>query len=125
MASPLTSHTLSELFDLRAESAKDNEILDRIKSLAAGCLPPGWKDWKIIATSKDEVLEDPIDPQVLNKIRFALPTTGMVRAFNPTITALSEKTYRDMKINMLRWPFCLGLVIAPSSLAAKIRGSAA
>ena len=30
-----------------------------------------------------------------------------------------------MKINMLRWPFCLGLVIAPSSLAAKIRGSAA
>ncbi|CAH1994270.1 unnamed protein product [Acanthoscelides obtectus] len=30
-----------------------------------------------------------------------------------------------MKIRMLNWPFCLCLVTAPSSLAAKIRGSIA
>nr|CAH7714516.1 unnamed protein product [Callosobruchus chinensis] len=30
-----------------------------------------------------------------------------------------------MKVRMLSWPFCLGLITAPSSLAAKIRGSLA
>ncbi|CAH2009595.1 unnamed protein product [Acanthoscelides obtectus] len=126
MVSPVAVTTLRDLFDKQqAESTSDNIILDRIKSLAVKHLPAGWKEWRIVATTKVDVLEEPIDRQILNKIRFTLPTVGIARAFNPTISCLSEKAYRDMKIRMLNCPFCLGLVTAPSSLAAKIRGSIA
>nr|CAI5840007.1 unnamed protein product [Callosobruchus analis] len=101
MVTPTAVATLSELFDRSADSSKDNMILERLKALAVQHLPPGWKEWTLAATNSDDVLEDPIDSHILNKIRFALPTVGIARAFSPTISSLSEKTYREMKVRML------------------------
>lgn len=66
-----------------------------------------------------------VDPQILNKLRFALPTVGIAKAFNPSATDLPDKQYRDYKVNMLRWSFCRGLIISPPSLLNKLNGSAA
>nr|CAI5830202.1 unnamed protein product [Callosobruchus analis] len=98
MVTPTPVATLSELFGRPTDSSKDNMILERLKALAVQHLPQGWKEWTLAATDRDDVLEDPIDSQILNKIRFALPTVGIARAFNPMISSLSEKTYWDMKL---------------------------
>nr|CAI5846546.1 unnamed protein product [Callosobruchus analis] len=73
--------------------------------------------------NKTSLFDDGIQPQVINKLRFALPTVGLEKAFNPEAKSLSEKTYREMKLRMLNWPFCIGLVIGPPALASKIRGA--
>ncbi|CAG4990188.1 unnamed protein product [Colias eurytheme] len=74
--------------------------------------------------TKEDLLGSHLDPLVLNKIRFALPTVELARAFCPECTSLSEKTYKEMKIRMLEWPFCVGLIIGPPSIGSRIRGSA-
>nr|CAI5827075.1 unnamed protein product [Callosobruchus analis] len=85
-------------------------------------------DWLTHIYQTDEgvgnLLGAEYDPQILNKIRFALPTVGLVQAFNPGATHISEKGYMEMKLKMLTFPFCIGLIIRPTCLAAKIRGSA-
>ncbi|KAL4718633.1 hypothetical protein ACJJTC_002347, partial [Scirpophaga incertulas] len=40
-------------------------------------------NWKVLRTSKEDILRDRYDPQVLNKLRFALPTTAIAKAFDP------------------------------------------
>lgn len=66
-----------------------------------------------------------MDPQILNKLRFALPTVGIAKAFNPSAVDLPEKQYRDIKVKMLRWSFCRALIISPPCLVNKLRGTAA
>lgn len=116
--------TLETLLEWETECAKDREILERIKKLAAIYLPDGWRQWKVVPLTKEELLGEDLDPQILNKIRFCLPTVELARAFCPNGTSLSEKQYKDMKIKMLGWPFCVGLIVGPPSVGARIRGSA-
>ncbi|CAH0546996.1 unnamed protein product [Brassicogethes aeneus] len=49
----------------------------------------------------------------------------IAQAFTPDKTSLPEKVYRSIKVKMLDWPLCVGLIIGPPVLAARIRGSAA
>lgn len=116
--------SLDSLLEWEAENTEDNTILQRLKTLALAHLPDGWRDWKVHTFTKDELLGAELDPQILNKLRFALPTVGIARAFSPKCSSLPEKVYRDIRVRMLDWPFCRGLIIAPSSLSARIRGSA-
>lgn len=117
--------TLQELTELQPEIPEDAPILDRIKKVATAHLPKGWQDWKAVRFNGNELLSSELDPQILNKLRFALPTVGIARAFTPDATSLPERLYRDMKTKMLSWPFCVGLIIGPPVLAARVRGSAA
>ncbi|XP_031344841.1 uncharacterized protein LOC116171931 [Photinus pyralis] len=118
-------HTLEDLARLELDDEDENIILSRIKELAVAHLPEGWKKWKVNNLLKKELLNGEMDSQILNKIRYALPTVGLIQAFNPEAISISEKKYREIKVKMLDWPFCIGLIIGPSSLAAKIRGSLA
>nr|CAI5867516.1 unnamed protein product [Callosobruchus analis] len=59
-----------------AVTEEDDIILDRLKQLATEVLPEDWKMWRT-----GEIFGDAGDPQILHKIRFALPTFRMVRAF--------------------------------------------
>lgn len=81
---------METLLDLDCEDPEENAILSRIKNLAANHLPKGWRSWKIIVHSKEELLGTEMDPRVLNKIRFALPTVGLARAFVPDCSSLPE-----------------------------------
>uniref|UniRef100_A0A8D8VLA6 Uncharacterized protein n=1 Tax=Cacopsylla melanoneura TaxID=428564 RepID=A0A8D8VLA6_9HEMI len=116
MATPATFTTLGALHDLPS----NDEILDRIKSLARNFLPEGWRNWQLI-NSID--LDFQVDPSILNKLRFLLPTEGIAKAFDPSAAALKEHPFRDMKVKMLSWAFCRGLVFSPSTLSKQIRGS--
>lgn len=118
--------TLEELLSEAAEREEEDEVLDKLKALAIETLPVGWREDKVLNLSKEALFgdEDKIDPQVLNKIRFALPTCGIVRAFKPEAQGLGEKAFKQMKICMLDWSFCRALITSPPGLANRIRGSA-
>nr|CAI5822432.1 unnamed protein product [Callosobruchus analis] len=110
--------SLGELYEKEVEGIDDDEVLIRLKRLAAEFLPEGWKDWRV-----DIFLNEPeVDPQLINKIRFALPTVGIALAFDCKAISLGEKSYRDMK-KMLGWDFCRGLVYSPPHFAVQARGS--
>ncbi|CAH1099484.1 unnamed protein product [Psylliodes chrysocephalus] len=64
--------TLGDLFG-QDEEDDENGVLKRLKQLAEESLSDGWKDWQVAISNR----EDDIDPQVLNKVRFALPTVGI------------------------------------------------
>lgn len=116
--------SLEDLARLVPEDPGEAVIFQKITSLADSHLPDRWKQWKVFQFSKEELLGKEGDPQVLNKIRFVLPTVGVTQAFNKNAAHISEKGYRELKIKMLNWSFCIGLIIRPTSLAARIRGSA-
>lgn len=117
--------TMLELSSIEADNLRDEAILTRIKNEVTKHLPKGWEEWKVCPFGKDEILGEDHDPQILNRIRFAIPTIGMALAFNPKSTYISEKSFKEMKLKMLDWPFCVGLIVGPSSVSNKIRGSAA
>ncbi|KAL4720276.1 hypothetical protein ACJJTC_001383 [Scirpophaga incertulas] len=117
--------SLGELLQISAESEREDEILERLKLLAQESLPEGWTDWTARRASKEDIFGESLDPQLLNKLRFALPTVGIAKAFNPDAEHLSEKCYRDIKVKMLDWEFTRALIISPPSVANKVRGSAA
>ncbi|XP_045782643.1 uncharacterized protein LOC123879138 [Maniola jurtina] len=117
--------SLGELLQVQADSEKEDEVLERLKLLAQENLPEGWTDWTARHTSKEDIVGSSVDPQLLNKLRFALPTVGLAKAFNPDADHLSEKCYRDIKVKMLDWEFTRALIISPPAVANKIRGSAA
>uniref|UniRef100_A0A8D8Q6H0 Uncharacterized protein n=1 Tax=Cacopsylla melanoneura TaxID=428564 RepID=A0A8D8Q6H0_9HEMI len=116
MATAATFTTLGALHDLPSNDA----TLDRLKELARSSLPDGWRDWTLI-NSID--LDFAVDPVTLNKVRFALPTDGVARAFDPSASGLKEHRFKEIKIRMLSWAFCRGLVFSPSNLSKQIRGS--
>lgn len=117
-------HTLESLLSWEPDDPEDKLILKRIIRLINGHLPEGWQQWRIRILDKEDLLGSEPDSQILNKIRFAIPTVGLARAFSPDCTSLREKTYRDIKLKLLNWPLCVGLIIHPMSLAATVRGSA-
>ncbi|KAH9635721.1 hypothetical protein HF086_001759 [Spodoptera exigua] len=108
-----------------AETQQDEAILERIKILAQESLPKGWTQWEVINASKEEIFGEKPEPNVLNKLVFALPTVGLVRAFDPEADHLSEKGYRDIRFKLLDWAFTRALILGPPSIANRIRGSAA
>ncbi|CAH0718930.1 unnamed protein product, partial [Brenthis ino] len=123
-SSPADMHALESLSDWEADDPGDNAILKRVILVIKNHLPTGWRDWKIRIFGRDELIGTEVDPQILNKIRFAIPTVDLARAFSPNCTSLKQRTFRDIKMKLLEWPLCTGLIIHPMSLAARIRGSA-
>nr|CAI5863206.1 unnamed protein product [Callosobruchus analis] len=93
------------------------------KELADRSLPEGWLTWKVHVLTREDILGTQADPQILNNLRFPLPTVGLARAFSPNCSFLSKKIYRDIKLKLLSWPLCVGLIIGPSSVTSRVRGS--
>jgi hypothetical protein len=117
--------SLGGLLEETAETDNDSRILERVKLLAQELLPEGWTAWKVTQLTREEIFGESVDPQVLNKLRFALPTDQLARAFVPEATRLSEKGFRDLKLKMLDWAFTRALITSPPAVCNKIRGSAA
>lgn len=117
--------TLGALLEEEIELHEENAVLERVKLLAQRHLPDGWTSWRVVNLSKEEVFGEEIDPQMLNKLRFALPTIELVQAFFPDAADVSEKMFRKIKIKLLDWAFTRALIMGPPAIANRIRGSAA
>ncbi|KAI8428780.1 hypothetical protein MSG28_007454 [Choristoneura fumiferana] len=90
--------SLGSLLGWEADDPGDNVILSRLTRLISAHLPDGWQEWRVHTYSKEDLLGNELDS--------------------------STRAYRDIKLKLLEWPLCVGLIIGPASLAARIRGSA-
>nr|CAI5852552.1 unnamed protein product [Callosobruchus analis] len=122
MATATNFVSLGELFSRDCE-ADEKAVFEKIQCLIENNLPEGWRNWKVIDWSKEELLGKSIDHRVLNKIRFALPTLETLKAFHPEATSVGEKTYKNIKLKLLNWDICRALILSPHHLAARLRGS--
>lgn len=121
--------TLHELVGVQAHNTEEDKILDKLKELAKEALPEGWEGRRSLHLPAQTVLgiaedETAVEPQVLNKLRFALPTVGIARAFNSGVGGLSERKFRDIKVRMLKFDFYRALIISPPVLVDRVQGSA-
>lgn len=123
MALPRAFTTLAELAELDVPG--DRVVLDRLIEVVDQVYPVTWRDWKVVNYTKEDLFGSKIDPQILNKLRFAIPTVSIVKAFDPEATSVSEKKFKSYKLSLLDWPFCRALIMSPKSLASRIHGSAA
>lgn len=124
MALPRAFKTFGELATMEATTG-DWEILQRLIEVFDQMFPATWRNWKVVDFSKTDLFGQRIDPQIFNKLRFAIPTVSLVKAFNPDATAVSEKTFKSIKLALLEWPLCRALIISPKSVASRIHGSSA
>nr|CAI5865592.1 unnamed protein product [Callosobruchus analis] len=114
MATNQNLKNLSELVSLTADNPRDEAILKRIKDEVIKHLPDGWENWTVCPLSKEDILGEDPDHQVLNRIRFAIPTVGMAQAFHPKSTYLREvlkgNETQDARVGLLcrtnRGTFC-------------------
>ncbi|XP_048006275.1 uncharacterized protein LOC125241715 [Leguminivora glycinivorella] len=90
------------------------DIVDRF-------FPENWREWKIHDISfRDLFGADEISSATEIKLRFAIPTLDLARAFNPTATSLSERAYRAIRNTLVHWPFGRALMYAPHRLMEMI-----
>lgn len=125
MALPQNFVTLGELADTPFDDEEDADIQQNIVELVEKSYPEGWRDWKAVDLSKEEIIGKKPDPAVLNRLRFALPTADLVKAIDPDAQNISEKAFRNLKLSLLEWPLTRALIIFPVSIGTRIRGSAA
>lgn len=116
--------SLGELLNERAGTEEEEDILEKIKELAQEHLPVGWTTWEVTKVTKEDIFGARVEAKVLNKLVFALPTVGIVRAFMPDADHLSEKRYREIRLKLVDWAFTRALILSPPAIANKIRGSA-
>lgn len=125
MAHPQLYTTLGELADAQLEEDEDCETMRNIVEVVEKCYPAGWRDWKAVELSKEDIVGKKNDPIILNKLRYALPTVEMIRAVDPEVTYISEKSFKSLKLSLLELPFTRALIIYPVAVGTRIRGSAA
>ncbi|XP_061713461.1 uncharacterized protein LOC133522224 [Cydia pomonella] len=114
--------TIREVLLLTGTTASTSkDPIDKLHDAILPFMPLDWKDWQIEDVNIQELIGDPPDPKIINKLRYAIPTADIAAAFS--LKELSEKTYKSIKLKMLEWPFTRALIYAPYSLAVKIHGN--
>nr|CAH7721077.1 unnamed protein product [Callosobruchus chinensis] len=119
MAMPNNFVTIGELWSRGCDLEEDAAVFSRVKALIEDTLPEGWREWTVIDWTRDDLFGKRMDHKVLNKIRFALPSLELVKAFTPEAKSVGEKSYKNMKLRLLDWDICRALIVSPIQIAAK------
>lgn len=83
--------------------------------------PSNWRDWKVHNYAFEDLFgSSSIPPAIEAKIRFAIPTVDLARAFNPSASSLSERSYRAIRASILNSPLGRALLYAPHNIMEKI-----
>lgn len=83
--------------------------------------PHGWREWPVHNYSFEELFgSEQVPTSIETKLRFAVPTVELARAFNPSASALSERSYRLIRSKLLKWPLGRALLYSPHNVMEKI-----
>lgn len=63
------------------ESSSKN-VIDKLHDAVMPFMPLEWKDWIVQWDTAHELVGDPPDPKIVNKLRYAIPTADIAAAFN-------------------------------------------
>lgn len=100
---------------------KNGNAFFAVVSIMDQHFPRNWREWEVHNLSFRELFgDDQISMAVEVKLRFALPTLDLARAFNPSATSLSERAYKTIRNTLVNWPLGRALIYAPHKLMEKI-----
>lgn len=108
---------ISQLAELSAE--KDEPLTRKIIEVVSPLFPENWLTWDVEEITTGDLL-DPADPKMLNKLRFAIPTTKIAQIFGHD--ELPERLYNKTKRTLMTVPLARCLIYAPHALACRIHG---
>ncbi|XP_073959252.1 uncharacterized protein [Choristoneura fumiferana] len=115
-----TATTMGYLADSPVPEREESALRSILRSLDEN-FPQNWRDWKVIHYTMDELFGgQDIPDKVDSKMRFAVPTSDLARAFDPGATSLSERRYRAIRASLMKWPLGRALLYAPHSIMAQI-----
>lgn len=77
----MTMTEIQELLDWQPPRPGDAKALETIVAGMTTIMPEDWKEWKIHNLESEDLLGDPPDPKIVNKLRFAIPTGTIISAF--------------------------------------------
>ncbi|KAI5631679.1 hypothetical protein NE865_15605 [Phthorimaea operculella] len=100
-----------------------NPFFKRIVELVGEHYSDDWETWIVNDLPYEELFGESIDPEVEKKLRFALPSMDLLRAWNPSAKQVTERVFRDIRRRLLDWPFGRTLIFAPQNIMAKIHDS--
>lgn len=108
--------------DLARTAPDDDEdgVINNIIEAVKRNYPPGWEKWKIIDYSYNALFGEELSPLLESKLRFGLPTTELVQAFHPNKKDLSERVYRHIRRQLIKWPIGRALIYSPHCLVERI-----
>lgn len=119
------SRTMAELTSMGALAAipggEDEECFSAVIAALDENFPDNWRDWKVYNyTFEDLFGSNQVPSGIEAKLRFAIPTVDLARAFKPYSTSLSERSYRAIRATLIKWPLGRALLYAPHSIMEKI-----
>lgn len=101
-------------------NGEDDGFFTRLIEVLDQNYPQGWRSWEVENYSYTDLFGKHITSAVEQKLRFAIPTAELARAYSPDNPTLSEKKYRSLKRKLLSWPLGRALIYAPHSLMEKV-----
>lgn len=103
---------------------EDRNAFEAIVRSVEDNFPSDWRSWEVLDFTYRDLFGEEILPRVDNKIRFAIPTYDLARAFLPSSnTSLSERKYRTIRARLLQWPLGRALLYAPHAIMEMVHGS--
>lgn len=92
---------------------EDQEFYQRVIDILDDHYPKDWRSWEVEEFSYTDLFGPAISPKTEAKLRFAIPTVELAKAFSPEDPYLSEKKYRAIKRKLLEWPLGRAVLYAP------------
>ncbi|XP_053613633.1 uncharacterized protein LOC128677073 [Plodia interpunctella] len=114
--------TLGELADRPFPNGNEDAFTDVIKCLDEN-FPEDWRIWEIADISFKDLFGEDSLTSLDSKIRFAIPTTDLAKAFNPDCKSLSERKYRSIRCKLLNWSLGRALIYTPQHYSERLYGS--
>ncbi|KOB64681.1 Uncharacterized protein OBRU01_21716 [Operophtera brumata] len=115
MAPKLMSNLCSQLVP-----QEDQEFYRRVTGILDDYYPEDWRSWEVEDLSYTDLFGTTISPKTEAKLRFAIPTVELAKAFTPGDPYLSEKKYRAIKRKLLEWPLGRAVLYAPHKVAERL-----
>lgn len=103
--------------------AGEEEAFTAVLHIIDENFPDTWRSWEVYDYSFQDLFGTEVSAKIESKLRFAIPTADLARAFAPESSSLSERKYRSMRTKILHWPLGRALVHYPHHIMEKIHGS--
>ncbi|PZC71549.1 hypothetical protein B5X24_HaOG213163 [Helicoverpa armigera] len=110
--------TLGSLTEWRPPT-KEEAFFNNVVQILDEVFPDNWRAWVINIPSYNELFREHISSDLECRLRFAIPTIRLAKAYS-TETTLSERRYKKIKRILLTWPLGRALIYAPLTIAAKV-----
>lgn len=100
--------------------AEDENFYNNIVRTLDELYPDDWRQWVINTPTYEDLFGEKISSDQECRLRFAIPTVKLAKAYCGADSSLSERRYKRIKRILLKWPLGRALIYTPLNITAKI-----